>query len=395
MAANDDPDLQSLKRQAREQGRLSELPDGHYLIPGLVDLHIHAPQWPQLGKALDVPLEVWLQKHTFPLEAKYKDIEFARSTYQDLVSTLLANGTTTAVYFATIHVEASLALAHTCLTKGQRAFVGKVAMDDMDQCPDFYSDSDTATALADTRSFVERLRALAPGDDALVHPIITPRFIPSCTDDLLRGLGELAEEYGCMVQTHCSESDWESAFVKSRCGKTDTEVLADHGLLRANTILAHANFVNDDDMAMIYEHGAGVAHCPLSNIYFANAVFPLRAALDRNIRVGLGTDISAGHSPSLFDSCRLALAAGRVRETGVDPSIEQAKRGVPGSRLTIAEAFWLQPPSAMRSASRSASSSPATSSPPSPSTSMPHNRTFATARSLIATVISLKKSCST
>ncbi|MDH6231364.1 guanine deaminase [Mesorhizobium soli] len=335
------PDFAEAKARAEAEGRLLQLPANQVLLPGLVDLHIHAPQWPQLGKALDVPLEVWLQKHTFPLEARYSDLAFAREIYADLVAGLLANGTTTAVYFATIHMEASLALAETCLEKGQRAFVGKVAMDDPDQCPDFYRDSDAATAVDEMRRFIDAVRELSSTDDPLVRPVITPRFIPSCTDELLQGLGKLAAETGCLIQTHCSESDWEKDFVGSRFGKTDTEVLADFGLLREHTILAHSNFVTDGDLDLIRERGAAVAHCPLSNIYFANAVFPLRAALDRNVRVGLGTDISGGHSPSILDGCRHALMAARARQGGVDPALAPAERGIVHSQITVAEAFWL------------------------------------------------------
>ncbi|PSJ62127.1 guanine deaminase [Pseudaminobacter soli (ex Li et al. 2025)] len=335
------PDFAEAKTRAEAEGRLLELPANQVLLPGLVDLHIHAPQWPQLGKALDVPLEVWLQKYTFPLEARYSDLGFAREIYADLVAGLLANGTTTAVYFATIHMEASLALAQTCLEKGQRAFVGKVAMDDPDQCPDFYRDKDAATALDEMRRFIDAVRELSPANDPLVRPVITPRFIPSCTDELLQGLGKLAAETGCLIQTHCSESDWEKDFVKARFGKTDTEVLADFGLLREHTILAHSNFVTDGDLDLIRERGAAVAHCPLSNIYFANAVFPLRAALDRNVRVGLGSDISGGHSPSILDGCRHTLMAARARQGGVDPALSPADRGVAHSQITVAEAFWL------------------------------------------------------
>lgn len=335
------PGFDALVGNARQEGRLVEPAVGSVLMPGLVDLHIHAPQWPQLGKALDAPLEVWLQKYTFPLEARYADIGFARTVYRDLVRTLLAHGTTTAVYFATTHVEASVALAEICLEEGQRAFVGKVAMDDPEQCPDFYRDADAEAALADTKTFIERVRALAGHDDALVRPIITPRFIPSCTDALLEGLGELAAETGCLVQTHCSESDWESGFVQARYGRTDSEVLRDFGLLREHTVLAHSNFVTDSDLELIREKGAAVAHCPLSNFYFANAVFPLRRALDMNVRTGLGTDISGGHSPSVLDGCRHALSASRAHGSGVNADLPAAERGVASKPLTVAEAFWL------------------------------------------------------
>ena len=109
----------------RAAGTLTELKPGQYLLPGLIDLHVHAPQWPQLGKALDVPLEVWLQKHTFPLEARYADLEFAKPVYESLVESLLANGTTTVLYFATIHLPATELLADICLRRGQRALIGR------------------------------------------------------------------------------------------------------------------------------------------------------------------------------------------------------------------------------------------------------------------------------
>ena len=335
------PDYERRLRAARQQGRLSTLPTGHCLIPGLVDLHIHASQWPQLGGALDEPLEVWLQKYTFPLEAEYANVDFARRVYQDLVDTLLHHGTTTALYFATVHREASLALAEICAVRGQRALVGKVAMDDPRANPDNCRDADATRALADSRAFIEDVRALCDGDTPMVQPVITPRFIPSCTPALLSGLGRLAEETGCRIQTHCSESDWEVGYVRAEHGGTDCQVLHRHGLLREHTVLAHCNFVSDDDLRLITAQGAGVAHCPLSNLYFANAVFPLRHALEHGARVGLGTDISGGYSPFLLDSARQGIAVSRLRSSGVDPTLTPEQRGLPGDALSAREAFWL------------------------------------------------------
>ncbi|TPL83976.1 guanine deaminase [Mesorhizobium sp. B2-3-14] len=335
------PEYTATISDARRAGRLVKLGEGQFLLPGLVDLHIHAPQWPQMGKALDVPLEVWLRKYTFPLEARYADLDYARAVYADLVDNLLANGTTTALYFATVHVEASVALAETCLEKGQRALVGKVVMDDPEQCPPFYRDADAASAVSDTRRFIEAVMSLNPGERPLVQPVITPRFIPSCTDAALQGLGELAEEFGCHVQTHCSESDWAKQFVEARFGQTDAASLDGFGLLTRHTILAHSNFIDGQDMDLIKEKGAGVAHCPLSNVYFANAVFPLREALDRHMHVGLGTDISGGYSPSLFDGCRNALSASRSLQSGVHAGLPAKERGAPGEPITHQEAFWL------------------------------------------------------
>jgi guanine deaminase len=327
--------------QAAAERRLVVAPAGSYVLPGLVDLHVHAPQYPQLGQALDVPLEVWLQKHTFPLEARYADLGFARESYEALVGDLLANGTTTALYFATVHQAATRLLVDICLARGQRALVGKVAMDAPDACPDYYRDASAAAAIAGTRELIDYVQNHAENAEARVLPVITPRFIPSCSDEALAGLGALARETGCHVQTHCSESDWEHGHVLARHGMTDTASLDRFGLMTRRTVLAHSNFINDPDMELIAARGAGVAHCPLSNAYFANAVFPLRAALEKGVRVGLGTDISGGPSASLFENARMAVAASRMLEGGVDPQKPAEGRGRPGSRIDLATAFHL------------------------------------------------------
>jgi guanine deaminase len=312
-----------------------------YLLPGFVDLHIHAPQWPQLGKALELPLEEWLQAHTFPLEARYADSAYAQSVYDDLVTALLANGTTTAVYFASLHLQATQILADVCLAKSQRALIGRVAMDDAQLCPDYYRDSSAQHAVEDTRAFIEYVRAM-PGNHArLIQAVITPRFIPACSDELLRRLGALAAESGCHVQTHCSESDWEQEFVLRRCGCTDTQALEAFGLLSRRSILAHGNFLSDADLAVIAERGAVVAHCPLSNVYFSDAVFPLRRALAQGVHVGLGTDIAGGASPSILENVRHAVIASRTLESGVDAQQSRAERRRPHSRVDVPTAFWL------------------------------------------------------
>lgn len=316
-----------------------DLRDRGVLLPGLVDLHIHAPQFPQLGTALDVPLEDWLFKYTFPLEARYSDLAYATEVYSALVRRLLANGTTTAVYFATIHQAASLRLAEICVAAGQRALVGRVAMDLAAGCPDYYRDADAETAVQDTARFIEAVRAL-PGN-RLVEPAITPRFIPACSDAALAGLGALAKATGAPVQTHCSESDWEHAHVLDRTGLTDTAALDGFGLLTRRSVLAHGGFIGADDLDLIRARGAGIAHCPLSNAYFGNAVFPLRQALEKAVHVGLGSDISGGHSAFLLDNARAAVTAARMLEDGVDPDKPARTRGRPDARVDFRDAFWL------------------------------------------------------
>ena len=336
-----DSEYKARKSAASRAGTLLSLTPGSFALPGFVDLHIHAPQYPQLGTALHVPLEVWLQKHTFPLEARYSDVAFAKRAYGALVADLLALGTTTAVLFATIHDEATRHLVDVCLDRGLRALVGKVAMDNPESCPDYYRDASAAVALEGTQALIDYVRAHPANESNLVLPAITPRFIPACTDSLLRDLGELATECACHVQTHCSESDWEHSAVLERQKITDTAALDRFKLLTRHTVLAHSNFVSGPDMELIARRGSGVAHCPLSNAYFSNAAFPLRQALAKGVRVGLGTDISGGPSASMFDNCRMAVTASRMLEDGVDPEVPPDRRGRQDTRIDWKTAFHL------------------------------------------------------
>lgn len=337
-----EPNYEAAKRAASAKGDLVTLPAGAYILPGFIDLHVHAPQYPQLGQALDVPLEVWLHQYTFPLEARYSDIAFARRSYGLLVDDLLASGTTTALYFATIHQDATRLLSDICLKRGQRALIGKVAMDNQDQCPQSYRDASPDAAIGGTLALIEYINSHPDNREGLILPVITPRFIPSCTDATLEGLGDLAKSCGCHVQTHCSESDWEHGYVISRHGMTDTQSLDRFGLVGRRSVLAHANFLTLPDMEMIRMRQAAVAHCPVSNTYFANAVFPLKATLEKGLHVGLGTDISGGPIGSMFDAMRGAIMVSRMLESGTDPDLApEARSGRADTRIDFRDAFYL------------------------------------------------------
>ncbi|MEK5642265.1 guanine deaminase [Paenibacillus rhizosphaerae] len=341
IVAPEDPNYQVLLDAYQGKDNFYSLAEGQYILPGFIDLHVHAPQWTQSGTALDIPLYDWLNTYTFPLESKFSDLDFAYEVYNDLVRTLLANGTTTALYFATIHKESSLLLARICAERGQRGLVGKVVMDDPEQNPENYRDADTKAALADTEEFILAVKALSKTVKQGVFPVVTPRFIPSCTDEALQGLGELAEKYDAYVQSHCSESDWAHGYVRDRFRKNDAYALHDFGLLRDKSVMAHCNFLSDDDADLFAETGTAVAHCPISNAYFANSVIPVAHLHEKGVEIGLGTDISGGFSPSLFDNIRQAVMSSRMLEDGVNPALPAEDRGVPGSRITVNEAFYL------------------------------------------------------
>ncbi|MFK9091925.1 guanine deaminase [Bacillus salipaludis] len=341
VVAPEDADYQPLLDAYSGDENFHRLAEGQYFLPGFIDLHVHAPQWAQAGTALDIPLYDWLNTYTFPIESKFADVAFAKNVYHDIVSALLANGTTTALYFATVHKEASLVLAEICAEKGQRGLVGKVVMDNPEQTPDYYRDADAQTAIADTEEFILAVKELATRTKQGVYPVVTPRFIPSCTDEALKGLGELAAKYDTYVQSHCSESDWEHGYVQERFRKNDAFALHDFGLLRAKSVMAHCNFLDDQDADLFAETGTAVCHCPISNAYFANSVIPIARLLAKGVEIGLGSDISGGFSPSLFDNVRQAVMSSRMLEDGVNTALPAAERGVPNSRITINEAFYL------------------------------------------------------
>ena len=326
----------------QETTHYTEIPKGHFILPGFIDLHVHAPQWPQSGLALDKPLYDWLNTYTFPLEAKYEDVTFAKQVYEHLVDELLSLGTTTVLYFGTIHKKANLVLAEVCATKGQRGLVGKVVMDDPEANPDYYRDSSTEKALKDTEDFIKEVKELSKQTKQGVYPVVTPRFIPSCTEEGLRGLGDLAQKYDVHVQSHCSESDWAHQFVYDKFGQSDTHSLKEFGLLTDKSVMAHCGFLSDDDATTFRETGTAVAHCPISNAYFGNTVTRVKQLLhDFQVDVGLGTDISGGFSPSLYDNMKQAVMSSRMLNDGVNFEQAPDNRGVSGSNITLNEAFYL------------------------------------------------------
>ena len=182
--------------------KVYELAKDEVLIPAFSDLHVHAPQYPNRGIAMDKLLSDWLNDYTFPLEGRYKDLEFAKSVYSAFVDDMLAHGTMHAVVFGTIHTEATGFLLEQFEQKGMQAYVGKVNMDT--DSPKYLLET-TAKSLEDTQAFLETYQG-----NKFAKPIITPRFAPTCSHELLLGLGKLAKRYEVGVQTHVVESIWEA-----------------------------------------------------------------------------------------------------------------------------------------------------------------------------------------
>ncbi|KAF8244487.1 Metallo-dependent hydrolase [Wilcoxina mikolae CBS 423.85] len=295
------------------------------IVPGFVDCHVHAPQWLQLGTKTDVPLMEWLYKYTFPSEAEFASPAYARKIYTQVVRRLLRNGTTTALYFASNHLEASLILADICGSYGQRALVGKTCSDQL--VPDYYVET-TQGSLRDTEAFIVGLREKFGDEGALVMPVVTPRFVPTCSRELLKGLGVLAKKYNCHIQTHAAESVDQVALVRSQYPdmRRDITILSSFNLLTDKTILAHCTHLHDSEATTLAKIGSSIVSCPCSNVLMARAVLPVNRFRALGVEIGLGTDIAGGWSVSMVDSMRMATLGDEER-ISYDTAFYMATRG--------------------------------------------------------------------
>ena len=306
--------IPSAQRVNEDSFTLESLPRKGFLAPGFIDSHIHAPQYVYTGTALDLPLLDWLNKYTFPTESKFKSPEFAEDVYSKVVRRTLKSGTTTAAYYSTTHRIAAIILAQKAVQFGQRAFIGKVSMDR--NSPDFYVES-TEEAISEAHRFIHDLGNL---NSNLVAPAITPRFVPTCTIDLMKELGKLADKYKLLVQSHISENKKEVEWVKQlhNTHSSYTHVYEDCGLLSERTIMGHGVYLGEQELDTFKTTGSSVAHCPSSNFSISSGVLNVRSLLNKGVKLSLGTDVSAGYSFSMLDAFRQAMSASKVTYTLVD-----------------------------------------------------------------------------
>ncbi len=301
------------------------------IMPGMADLHLHAPQFAFRGLGMDLELLDWLNTHTFPEEAKYSNMAYAQKAYGMFVDALLRSGTTRACVFATVHTPATLMLMDSLEESGIVCHVGKVNMDR--NCPDFLCEKDASTSLEDTRAWVSQCKERYEN----TKPILTPRFIPSCSDGLMLGLAEIQRQSGLAVQSHLSENPSEIEWVKQLCpqAKNYADAYLRSGLLGGEdcpTIMAHCVYSEGDELRLLKEQGVWVAHCPVSNTCLSSGVAPVQAFLQSGIHTGLGSDVAGGYSLSLFDVMVQAIEASKLRWRLQDQSL---------APLSFAQAFYL------------------------------------------------------
>ena len=302
------------------------------LIPAMNDMHVHAPQVHNQGVAMDLELLPWLQNYTFPEESKYADVEYAERMYRRFLHTQWLFGTMRSVVFGTVHTESTRVLMKLYQEAGMGALVGKVAMNR--NCPDALCEDVKAAVEGN-----ERLIAEFSDVDGLVRPIITPRFVPSCTPELLKACGELAKKYQLPVQSHLSENTSEIAWVAEL--EPESESYGDaynrYGLFgQTTTIMAHWVWTSGSELDMMKRNGVMVAHCPTSNFNIASGMAPIRTFLEEGLPIGLGSDISGGHDLNMF---RMLVYAIQVSKMHYQQNHDKAF-------LTLPEIFWIATKSA-------------------------------------------------
>nr|XP_020450090.1 guanine deaminase [Monopterus albus] len=303
-------DLDELSQTFRfSSSKVTQLTQHEFFMPGMVDTHIHAPQYSYAGTALNVPLLQWLKTYAFPVESQFSDLEFAHRIYTKVVKRTLRNGTTTACYFATIHTDSSLLLGQIANDFGQRALVGKVCMD-RNNCVKHYKET-TEDSQEETRRFIaELLNKKYP----LVKPVVTPRFALSCTGALLEELGAIAKNNNLHIQSHISENTKEVRLVKEMFpeSKSYTDVYHKYNLLTDKTVMAHGCHLSDEELALFRKTGASLSHCPNSNISLCSGMLNVRNVLKHKVKLGLGTDVAGGYSASVLDAVRRAQDMSKI-----------------------------------------------------------------------------------
>ena len=295
---------------ARYPGIEVEFLPGRLIAPGFVDLHLHYPQLDVIGSPADGLLP-WLDRYTFPQEARFADPDHAAGVAEFFLDELDRHGVTTALTFCTSHPQSVDALMAAAQPRGLRLIAGKCLQDR--HCPDGVRDA-TEASLLDTEALIGRWHGVGRLGYA-----ITPRFAPTCSDAQLRGAGELAARHpGVWIQSHLAENLDELRWVRELypAERSYLAVYERFGLLRERAVYAHCLHLDDTDRELLRASGTAAAVCPTSNFFLGSGCFDFAAAERIGFLHGLASDIGGGTSLSPFKTMLAAYEAGRASFTG-------------------------------------------------------------------------------
>lgn len=303
---------------------------GKLILPGLVDLHVHAPQFSYRGLGMDLELIDWLNTYTFPQEAKYEDVNYARKMYQRFVDDVRKGPNTRSVVFATLHVESTIELMDIFEQSKMVSYIGKVNMD-RNGSENLQEESANQSA-KDTIRWIESIQDRYER----TFPIITPRFTPSCSDDLMRQLSIIRKKYNLKVQSHLSENQGEIKWVSELCPYTQFygQAYSKFNMFGGDcpTVMAHCVWSCEEEQELMKKQGVFIAHCPDSNTNLSSGIAPVRKYINDNQNIGLGSDVAGGTHTSIFKAIADAISVSKLRWRLVDQNY---------APITVAEAFYL------------------------------------------------------
>jgi len=270
------------------------------VIPGFIQTHIHLCQTLFRGKGDDLELMDWLRKRIWPLEAAHDEESIYYSAMLG-IGELLESGTTTIVDMETVHHTeyAFRAIAES----GIRAVSGKVMMDKGDEVPLALQEK-TAESIQQSVDLLEKWNGF---DDGRIHYAFSPRFVVSCTEELLKEVKTLSDKYRVKVHTHASENKGEIQIVQEETGMRNVVYLDHLGLANERLILAHCIWLDEEEKRIIQDKGVHVSHCPGSNLKLASGIADTHHLLCNHASVSLGADgAPCNNNLDMFNEMRLA-----------------------------------------------------------------------------------------
>jgi len=284
-------------------GKVLDYPQG-LIIPGLINAHTHAAMSLFRGLADDLPLEEWLTSHIFPAERRLNG-DFVYWGAKLAVAEMLLSGTTT---FCDMYLWAAQ-VARAAAETGIRAVVGEVLYD--------FTSPNYGPPGAGLIYSEELWRAWQ--DHPRVKVAVQPHAVYTCSPDLLQQCGDLAARLDTRLIIHLSETPREVADCEAQYGATPVGHLQRLGLLTSRLVADHGVALTDADLELLAASGAGVAHCPESNMKLASGIAPVTDLLARGVPVGLGTDgCASNNNLDLLQEIDTAAKLQKVRR--LDPT---------------------------------------------------------------------------
>ncbi len=283
------------------------------ILPGFVDTHIHFPQV-EVMAAYGTQLLDWLETHTFPAEAKFSDETYASEVARFFLDQLLANGTTTALVFGTVHPQSVDAFFTEAGKRNLRMICGKVMMDR--NAPENLRDT-PEQGYKDSKNLIERWH-----NKGRLGYAVTPRFAPTSSEAQLETVQNLIEEFPDVhMHTHLAENREECEWVASLFPDSNSYlgVYDQFKLLGRRSVFAHSIHLSDSDWRRLGETSSCVAHCPMSNLFIGSGLFSYRSALEAKVHVGLGTDVGGGDSLSILRSVNEAYKVQQLQGYNLSP----------------------------------------------------------------------------